>query len=178
MFLFTLINNPRWSVCPQNAPKLPQQPPPEQTRPLGRKHEKKDSVEAPQSIVLTCEVGNHEKGDLLEPPQSIVFTSEAGGAEYSGFCLGQYSLVDVDQLTCDSRHHHHHDHHHDYHHDHHHDYPHDLITIITCLGQFPVTSCDNRQQRFYLDELKKSGRSDLVWRWPPFFFTFAKIIDQ
>ena len=131
MFLFTLINNPRWSVCPQNAPKLPQQPPPEQTRPLGRKHEKKDSVEAPQSIVLTCEVGNHEKGDLLEPPQSIVFTSEAGGAEYSGFCLGQYSLVDVDQLTCDSRYHHH---------DHHHDYHHDLITIITCLGEYPVTS--------------------------------------
>ena len=140
MFLFKLINNPRWSACPQNAPKPPQQlPPPDQTMSLGRKREKKDLVEAPQSIVLACEVGNHEKGGLLEPPQSIVFTSEAGGAEYSGFCLGQYSLVDVDQLTCDSRYHRH-DHHHDHHHDHRHDYPHDLITIITCLGEYPVTS--------------------------------------
>ena len=65
-----------------------------------------------------------EKEDSEEPPHSLVFSSEGGAAEYSGFCLGQFAIVeDLDQLTCDSR-----------------------------------------QQRFWLDQLKNSGRSDLVWR--------------
>ena len=95
----------RWSPCSKTViDSPPLLPGPDETKPLSGKDEQEDSVEP--------------------PPHSLVFTSEGGAAEYSGFCLGQYTLVeDLDQLTCDSR-----------------------------------------QQRFHLDQLKNSGRSALVWR--------------
>ena len=104
--------HPRWSACSKTVTdSAPPPPAPDETnKPLSGQDEKGDSEEA--SV------------DSEEPPQSLVFTSEGGAAEYSGFCLGQFTLVeDFDQLVSDSR-----------------------------------------QQRFHLDQLKNSGRSNLVWR--------------
>ena len=98
--------HPRWSACSKTViDSAPPPPAPDETnKPLSGQDE--------ASV------------DSEEPPQSLVFTSEGGAAEYSGFCLGQFTLVeDFDQLVCDSR-----------------------------------------QQRFHLDQLKNSGRSNLVWR--------------
>ena len=65
----------RWSVCPKTNSKT------------------SDPTIDPQKV----SDGKIEE-DCEEPPSFIVITSEDGGAEFSGFCLGEYTLVDVDLI--------------------------------------------------------------------------------
>ena len=68
----------RWSVCPKTDSKT------------------FDPITDPQKVI---DGKSEDEEDCEEPPSFIVITSEDGGAEFSGFCLGEYTLVDVDLMT-------------------------------------------------------------------------------
>ena len=66
----------RWSICPKTDSKT------------------SDPTMDPQKVF------DGKSEDVCEePPSFIVITSEDGGAEFSGFCLGDSTLVDVDLMT-------------------------------------------------------------------------------
>ena len=67
----------RWSVCPKTDSKT------------------FDPITDPQKVI---DGKSEDEEDCEEPPSFIVITSEDGGAEFSGFCLGEYTLVDVDAI--------------------------------------------------------------------------------
>ena len=68
----------RWSVCPKTDSKT------------------SDPTTDPQKVF---DGKSEDEEECEEPPSFIVITSEDGGAEFSGFCLGDSTLVDVDLMT-------------------------------------------------------------------------------
>ena len=68
----------RWSVCPKTDSKT------------------SNPTMDPQKVF---DGKSEDEEECEEPPSFIVITSEDGGAEFSGFCLGEYTLVDVDLMT-------------------------------------------------------------------------------